>query len=55
MQVIHDGTKVTKHKVIGYADRGKFDRQRKSQAHFALSGSRYINIGYGSRLLDQHA
>ena len=33
MRVSHEGTNPVKYNVIEYADRGKFDRQRKSQAH----------------------
>ena len=51
MQVNHDDTKLVKHKVIEYADRGKFDRQQKSQAHFTPSCFGHINMGCGSRLL----
>ena len=53
MRVSHNGTKLTKYKVTGYADREKFDRQRKSQAYFVPSCFGHINISYGLRYLGQ--
>ena len=55
MQVSHDNTKLVKHKVIEFADREKFHRQRKSQAHFVPYCFGHINIGYGLRLLGQES
>ena len=51
MQVSHDGTKLVKHKVIGHDDRGNFDRQLKSQAHFVPYCFGHINMGYELRYL----